>query len=95
MTKARSAAEIQKSWDSDARWAGIVKQRGVAVLSIVGIMVTGWSFIGTNQLGVGLHAYGFNNTLATILVWTWFCCLALIGLGLVPKNKWLSNRLQG
>jgi len=76
-----------------ARWAGLVKQRGVAVLSIVGIMVTGWSFIGTNQLGVGLHAYGFNNTLATILVWTWFTCLGLIGMGLVPRQRWVSNRL--
>src|SRR5439155_306164 len=28
MTKARSAAEIQKSWDSDARWAGIVRRYG-------------------------------------------------------------------
>jgi ABC-type transport system involved in cytochrome c biogenesis permease subunit len=74
-----------------ARWGGLVKQRGVAVLSIVGIMVTGWSFIGTNQLGVGLHAYGFNNTLATILVWTWFCCLGLIGMGLIPRRRWLSQ----
>src|SRR5262249_33680239 len=47
-----------------ARWGGLVKQRGVALLAIVGNMVTGWSFFGTNQLGVGLHAYGFSNTLA-------------------------------
>jgi ABC-type transport system involved in cytochrome c biogenesis permease subunit len=73
-----------------ARWAGLVKQRGVAVLSIVGIMVTGWSFIGTNQLGVGLHAYGFNNTLATILVCTWFTCLGLIIMGLSPRRLWIS-----
>ena len=75
-----------------ARWSGLIKQRGVAVLSVVGIMVTGWSFIGTNQLGVGLHAYGFNNTLATILVWSWAVCLGLIAMGLVPRRLWLSPR---
>jgi hypothetical protein len=28
------------------------------VLAILGNMVTAWSWFGTNQLGVGLHAYG-------------------------------------
>src|SRR5262245_32520363 len=51
-----------------ARWAGMVKQRGMAVLSVVGVMVTIWSWIGTNQLGVGLHAYAFSNTLTVIAV---------------------------
>jgi ABC-type transport system involved in cytochrome c biogenesis permease subunit len=73
-----------------ARWAGLVKQRGLAVLSIVGIMVTGWSFIGTNQLGIGLHAYGFNNTLAQILVWTWAACCLLILEGCLPIRWWLG-----
>jgi ABC-type transport system involved in cytochrome c biogenesis permease subunit len=73
-----------------ARWAGLVKQRGLAVLSIVGIMVTGWSFIGTNQLGIGLHAYGFNNTLALILVWTWAACCLLILEGCLPIRSWLK-----
>ena len=27
MTKARSAAEMQKSWDSDVRWAGYQPKR--------------------------------------------------------------------
>jgi ABC-type transport system involved in cytochrome c biogenesis permease subunit len=76
-----------------ARWAGMVKQRGMAVLSVVGIMVTMWSWIGTNQLGVGLHAYGFNNTLAMIAVGTWIGCTAVIGLGLVPLKHWQSSRV--
>jgi ABC-type transport system involved in cytochrome c biogenesis permease subunit len=71
-----------------ARWAGLVKQRGFAILSIAGIMVTGWSFIGTNQLGIGLHAYGFNNTLAQILVWTWAACCLLILEGCLPVRSW-------
>jgi len=67
-----------------ARWAGLVKQRGMAVLAVCGNMVTGWSWFGTNQLGVGLHAYGFNNTLATGLTIFWLTQLGFIVLGLIP-----------
>ena len=73
-----------------ARWAGMIKQRGMAVLSIFGIMLTGWSGIGTNQLGVGLHAYGFSNTLAMILVGCWAVCVPLMVLGLLPMRWWWS-----
>ena len=65
-----------------ARWGGMVKDRGIAVLAIVGNMVTAWSWFGTNQLGVGLHAYGFNNTLATGCAVFWVSQLVLIGMGL-------------
>src|SRR5262249_51640141 len=44
-----------------ARWAGIIKQRGMALLAIAGNIVTAWSWFGTNLLGVGLHAYGFKS----------------------------------
>src|SRR5262249_2229608 len=47
-----------------ARWGGMIKERGVSILAVLGGMITVWSYFGTNQLGVGLHAYGFNNTLA-------------------------------
>jgi ABC-type transport system involved in cytochrome c biogenesis permease subunit len=77
-----------------ARWAGMIKQRGMAVLSIFGIMLTGWSGIGTNQLGVGLHAYGFSNALAMILVACWGLCLLLIALGLLPTRWWWSFAAQ-
>jgi hypothetical protein len=73
-----------------ARWAGLVKQRGMAVLTIVGNMITGWSWFGTNQLGVGLHAYGFNNELAVGLVIFWFSQLLMLGIGLAPQRYWLS-----
>jgi ABC-type transport system involved in cytochrome c biogenesis permease subunit len=73
-----------------ARWAGIVKQRGMAVLAVVGIMVTTWSWFGTNQLGVGLHNYGFNKTLAEGCMWTWLASLVVIGFGLIPLRYWRS-----
>src|SRR5258708_2693080 len=73
-----------------ARWAGLVKQRGMAVLAVVGNMVTGWSWFGTNQLGVGLHAYGFNNKLALGLTIAWVIHLGIIGVGLIPTRHWRS-----
>jgi ABC-type transport system involved in cytochrome c biogenesis permease subunit len=73
-----------------ARWGGMVKQRGMALLAIAGNMVVGWSWIGTNQLGVGLHAYGFNNTLAKYLVISWIVHLVVLGAGLIPTRYWLS-----
>jgi ABC-type transport system involved in cytochrome c biogenesis permease subunit len=74
-----------------ARWAGLVKQRGMAVLAIAGNMVTGWSWFGTNQLGVGLHAYGFNNTLASGLTVFWATQLIFIGMGSIPLRYWRST----
>jgi ABC-type transport system involved in cytochrome c biogenesis permease subunit len=75
-----------------ARWGGMIKQRGLAVLAVAGNMVTGWSWFGTNQLGVGLHAYGFNNTLASGLVMYWAFNLAVILIGLTPLAYWWSFR---
>jgi ABC-type transport system involved in cytochrome c biogenesis permease subunit len=76
-----------------ARWAGLVKARGVAVLAIAGIAVTMWSWFGTNQLGIGLHAYGFNNTLATWCTVTWVLTpIAMIAAAAVPFEMWRSNR---
>ena len=40
-----------------ARWAGLVRERGLAALAAFGNIVTLWSWEGVNQLGVGLHAY--------------------------------------
>ncbi len=70
-----------------ARWAGLVKQRGMAVLAVCGNMVVGWSWFGTNQLGVGLHAYGFNDTLAYGLRIFWITQLGFIALGFVPVER--------
>jgi ABC-type transport system involved in cytochrome c biogenesis permease subunit len=73
-----------------ARWCGLVKDRGIAVLTLFGNMITTWSYFGTNQLGVGLHAYGFNNALATGCMVTWMIHLVLIGIGLIPLRYWRS-----
>src|SRR5439155_105572 len=73
-----------------ARWCGLVKDRGVAVLTLGGNMITTWSYFGTNQLGVGLHAYGFSNALAFGCVVTWILHLLMIGVGMIPLKYWRS-----
>jgi ABC-type transport system involved in cytochrome c biogenesis permease subunit len=73
-----------------ARWCGLVKDRGVAVLAIAGAVVTTWSWFGTNQLGVGLHAYGFNNDLVVLCDWVWAVSLLAMLVGLVPTRYWVS-----
>jgi ABC-type transport system involved in cytochrome c biogenesis permease subunit len=74
-----------------ARWGGMVKVRGMAVLAIFGNMVTVWSWFGTNQLGIGLHAYGFDNRLATGCRYFWLSQLALMAVGMIPRQYWRSQ----
>ena len=78
-----------------ARWGGMIKERGLAVLAVAGNMITAWSWFGTNQLGVGLHAYGFNNKLAACLVVFWFGMLLFIAIGSLPLRWWWSFAPQG
>lgn len=80
-------------WNSlilHARWCGLVKERGMAVLAVVGNMITAWSWFGTNQLGIGLHAYGFDTRLADGCANFWLSQLIVIGLGLIPRQYWAS-----
>jgi len=45
-----------------ARWAKIAKAMGLMQLTLVGNIITAWSWFGTNMLGVGLHSYGFMDS---------------------------------
>jgi len=77
-----------------ARWGGLVKQRGVAVLAIAGNIVTAWSWFGVNELGVGLHSYGFTEGTRYYLMGFFASQLALIALGSLPPSLWRSRRQQ-
>ncbi len=57
-------------------------------LAFLGIIV-GLSWLGVNLLGVGLHSYGFTNSLAT--GFTVFCIGDILMLGLI----WLKGRKNG
>ncbi len=66
-----------------ARWDGMVGARGFAILAIGGNVVTAWSWFGTNELGIGLHSYGFTSGVLmwlTIFVASQLLIVALDGL---------------
>ena len=74
-----------------ARWGGLVRERGIMALAILGNIVTAWSWFGTNLLGVGLHSYGFTDS-----GFLWMCAFALsqllcIALALLPLRFWRSQ----
>jgi ABC-type transport system involved in cytochrome c biogenesis permease subunit len=73
-----------------ARWDKMVSDRGLAVLAVGGNIVTSWSWFGVNQLGIGLHSYGFTSGVAMALVAFGFSQVVLIGLGCLPKSWWWS-----
>ncbi len=76
-----------------ARWDGMVKDRGMAVLAIGGNIAVSWSMFGVNQLQAGLHSYGFTEGVWPALIAFWISQLVLIGVGVVPKRFWRSNRV--
>ena len=75
-----------------ARWAGMVKSRGIALLAIGGNVVTAWSWFGTNFLGVGLHSYGFMKG---AMIWLGIFVatqIAIILIGMISTTSWRSFR---
>ena len=78
-----------------ARWGGMVRERGLANLAIVGNIVTTWSFFGTNMLGVGLHSYGFMDEERVALIAFVASQVAIIALGSLPLSLWRSYRGGG
>jgi ABC-type transport system involved in cytochrome c biogenesis permease subunit len=73
-----------------ARWDKMIADRGLAVLSIGGNIVTSWSWFGVNELGIGLHSYGFTEGVLLALGLFVFSQLAIAGLGCLPKSLWWS-----
>ncbi|MEP6673039.1 MAG: cytochrome c biogenesis protein CcsA [Chthoniobacter sp.] len=73
-----------------ARWGGLVRERGLLNLAIVGNIVTSWSWFGTNMLGIGLHSYGFTDAAFYTLIYFDGAMLLLIAIGMLPLNLWRS-----
>jgi hypothetical protein len=65
-----------------ARWGGLVKDKGIALLAIFGNIITSWSWFGTNMLGIGLHSYGFMGQAFVVLTIFVLSQIALIFAGL-------------
>lgn len=75
-----------------ARWDKLVRERGFALLAIGGNIITAWSWFGTNQLGIGLHSYGFTSGVLMILTWFVFSQMLIIIVGGILTAPWLYGR---
>jgi ABC-type transport system involved in cytochrome c biogenesis permease subunit len=74
-----------------ARWGGLVRDRGLMNMAIVGNIITAFSWFGVNMLGVGLHSYGFMDSAFFWLILFMLSQVAFIGLGLLPLKFWRSH----
>lgn len=73
-----------------ARWAGMIKERGLMGMAIFGNIVTSFSWFGVNMLGVGLHSYGFMDKGFYWLTLFDASQVALIILAIMPTRFWRS-----
>ena len=92
-----NAALIIVLWNAlalHARWGGLVKERGLAVLAVGGNIFVSWSWWGVNALGAGLHSYGFKQGTLRNLGLFILVNMVIIGIGLLPKSMWWSLRNQ-
>jgi ABC-type transport system involved in cytochrome c biogenesis permease subunit len=77
-----------------ARWGGLVRTRGLALLVVGGNIVTSWSLFGVNELGVGLHSYGAtDSSTAMWLLAFGLSQAAIIVLGLIPAEVWRGRKI--
>ena len=77
-----------------ARYGKMVKHRGFAVMAVFGNIVTAWSWFGVNQLGVGLHSYGFTDSASFWLIIFALTQATLCMAGLAPSKLWKSGAVK-
>jgi len=75
-----------------ARWAKLIRERGLMVMAVLGNIVTSFSWFGVNMLGVGLHSYGFMDSAFAWLMAFMASQLAIAALGCAPLRAWASFR---
>lgn len=74
-----------------ARWGGLVKERGIAILAVIGNIVVLWSWKGVNSMNVGLHAYaGSEDTTLSWIVIVGVLHLVVAAIALLPTKFWFS-----
>jgi ABC-type transport system involved in cytochrome c biogenesis permease subunit len=73
-----------------ARWGGLVRERGIMNMAVVGNIITTWSYFGVNMLGIGLHSYGFMDAAFKWLMLFIASQMAIIAVGLLPLKVWKS-----
>jgi ABC-type transport system involved in cytochrome c biogenesis permease subunit len=78
-----------------ARWGGLVRERGLAVMSVFGNVVVSLSWFGVNMLGVGLHSYGFMDRAFGPLMAFIASQLVVMALGMIPLKHWRGIQARG
>ncbi len=71
-----------------ARFGGMIKATGIHMASIFGGMIVAFSWWGVNNLGVGLHSYGFVSGIwnALYLFWAIESAFLLLGCALLIRD---------
>jgi hypothetical protein len=59
----------------------------MALLAVFGNIVTLWSWFGVNQLGIGLHSYGFTKGVLPALGVAVVVHLVIAVIGMLPDRK--------
>ena len=77
-----------------ARWGGYLRERGLAVMTVFGNIITSLSWFGVNMLGVGLHSYGFMDQAFGVLLAFIASQSVIMGLGLIPQRYWRGIRAR-
>lgn len=75
-----------------ARWAGLIRYRGLMVMAIMGNMITLWSWFAVNELGVGLHSYGFTEGVITFLTVAWIAHLLIAAAAFLPFSAMSARK---
>lgn len=78
-----------------SRWGGLVREKGLMVLAIVGNIITAFSWFGVNMLGVGLHSYGFMDAAFKWLMLFNASQVLVMLLAAVPAHLWKSQIAPG
>jgi ABC-type transport system involved in cytochrome c biogenesis permease subunit len=78
-----------------ARWGGLIRERGLAVMSVFGNIVVSLSWFGVNMLGVGLHSYGFMDQAFGTLLTFIAIQLVIMALGMLPLKYWRGIQARG
>ncbi len=73
-----------------ARWGGMIRERGIVAMAIVGNIITSFSWFGVNMLGIGLHSYGFMDKAFPWLVGFDISQAMLLVVTLLPLHYWAS-----
>src|SRR6516165_142709 len=71
-----------------ARWGGLIRERGIAVMTVFGNIITSLSWFGVNMLGVGLHSYGFMGQAFGILLAFVLSQFLIMAIGCIPLEHW-------